>query len=87
MDRDLRRLANKGLERFPPGIHEGLMGPDISTLHLCVRMYFQESMGYAISYALRNHFEIPTDDFAGLCAGKNGIIATAAEFEYSVFHV
>ena len=29
-------------------------------------MYLQESMGHAVGQALRNHFEIPADDFADL---------------------
>lgn len=66
VDRDLRRLANKGFERLPAGIHERLLGPNISILHLCLRMYLQESLGYAVDQALRNYFEIPTDEFADL---------------------
>jgi hypothetical protein len=66
VDRDLRRLAGKGFERLPPGIHERHLGPNIPILHLSLREYLQESIGYAVGYALRDHFEIPEDDFAGL---------------------
>lgn len=66
VDRELRRLANKDFEGFPAGIHERHMGPNISILHLCLRMYFQESMGHAVNQAVRNYFEIPADDFAAL---------------------
>jgi hypothetical protein len=66
VDRDLRRLATKGFERLPAGIHERHLGPDISILHLSVREYLQESMGHAVDQALRNYFELPADDFARL---------------------
>jgi len=66
VDRDLRRLANKGFEGLPAGIHLRHLGRDPAVFHLLLRMYLQESMGYAVGHALRNHFEIPTDDFADL---------------------
>jgi len=66
VDRDLRRLAGKGLERLPAGIHDRHLGPNISILHLSLREYLQESMGYAIDQALRNHFEIPANALANL---------------------
>jgi hypothetical protein len=66
VDNELRRLANKDLEALPTHIHLGDMGKQVNILHQWLRMYLQESMGYAVSQALRNHFEIPTDDFAGL---------------------
>jgi hypothetical protein len=66
VDRELRRLANKDFEELPAGIHERHMGPNISILHLCLRMYFQGSMGHAVNHAVRNYFEIPADDFAAL---------------------
>ena len=64
VDRDLRRLAGKGLERLPKGVSDRYLGPNISILHLCLREYLKESMGYAIDQALRNHFEIPADAVA-----------------------
>ncbi len=66
VDRDLRRLANKGFEGLPAGIDQRHLGQDCAVFHLLLRMYLQESIGYAVGYALRNHFEIPTDDFADL---------------------
>ena len=66
LDRDLRRLAGKGLEGLPAGIHQGHLGENCPLLHLLLRMYLQESLGHAIGHALRNHFEIPIDDFANL---------------------
>jgi IucA / IucC family/Ferric iron reductase FhuF-like transporter len=66
VDFELRRLANKGFERLPRGVTERQLGPNISILHLCVRWYLQESMGYAVEQALRSHFEIPADDVADL---------------------
>ena len=64
VDRDLRRLAGKGLERLPAGVHDRHLGPNISILHLSLREYLQESMGYAIDQALRNYFEIPANAVA-----------------------
>jgi hypothetical protein len=66
VDNDLRRLANKGLEALPTFIHLGDLGKQCDILHQWLRMYLQESMGYAVGQALRNHFKIPTDDFAGV---------------------
>ncbi len=66
LDRDLRRLAGKGFEALPTGVHQRHLGPDSAVFHLVLRMYLQESMGYAICDALRNHFEIPADDFAAI---------------------
>jgi hypothetical protein len=66
LDRDLRRLANKGFEGLPAGIHQRHLGRNISVFHLVLRMYLQESLGYAVGHALRNHFEIPADNFADL---------------------
>ena len=66
LDRNLRRLADKGFEGLPAGIHERHLGRDIPVFHLVLRMYLQESLGHAIGHALRNHFEIPADDFADL---------------------
>src|SRR5215813_8965610 len=70
VDRELRRLANKGFEELPRGIGLRHLGKDCPLLHLLLRMYLQESMGYAVGYALRNHFEIPADDFAGIYRAK-----------------
>lgn len=66
LDRDLRRLANKGFEELPTGIHERHLGRDIAVFHMVLRMYLQESLVYAVAHALRNHFEIPADNFADL---------------------
>jgi len=66
LDRNLRRLAGKGFEGLPAGIHERHLGRNIAVFHMVLRMYLQESMGHAVGHALRNHFEIPADDFAEL---------------------
>jgi hypothetical protein len=66
VDRELRRLANKDFENLPAGIHEGDLGENCALLHLLLRMYLQESTGYAIGYALGKHFRVPTENFAGL---------------------
>lgn len=66
LDNDLRRLANKGLESLPKHIQLGDLGKQCDILHQWLRMYLQESMGYAVRLALRDYFEIPTDDFAGV---------------------
>ena len=63
LDRDLRRLAGKGFERLPAGIHERHLGRDMPVFHLVLRMYLQESTGHAVAHAMRNHFQIPNDDF------------------------
>jgi hypothetical protein len=64
VDRDLRRLAHKGFEGLPAGVHESDLGRNMSVFHLLLRMYLQESIGHAVGHALRNHFQIPADDFA-----------------------
>jgi hypothetical protein len=66
LDNDLRRLANKDIEALPKHISLGQLGKQCDILHQWLRMYLQESMGYAVSHALKSHFEIPTDDFAGI---------------------
>ena len=66
LDHDLRRLANKGFEELPAGIRQRHLGPDMPVFHLVLRMYLQESTGHGIVHALRNHFEIPADNFAEL---------------------
>jgi hypothetical protein len=66
LDRDLRRLAGKGFEGLPPGIHERHLGSDMPVFHLVLRMYLQESTGHAVAHAMQNHFQIPDDDFAEL---------------------
>jgi hypothetical protein len=66
LDRDLRRLADKGLEGLPAGIHQRHLGENCALFHLLLRMYLQESIGHAVGHALRNYFEIPGDDFAHL---------------------
>jgi len=66
VDNDLRRLANKSLEALPPHIHLGYLGEQCDIFHRLLHMYLQGSLGYAVGHALRNYFEIPHDDFAGL---------------------
>jgi len=66
LERALRRLAGKGFEGLAAGLHDRHLGRDHAAFHAVLRMYLQESLGHAITHALRNHFEIPTDDFAGL---------------------
>lgn len=66
VDNDLRRLANKGLEALPAHIHLGDLGEQCDIFHRWLRDYLQGSLVYAVGHALRNYFEIPTDDFAGL---------------------
>jgi len=67
VDPDLRRLANKGFDGLPSGIHKRYFASaNCSLLHPVVRSYLQESIGFAVGHALRNHFEIPPDDFADL---------------------
>jgi hypothetical protein len=66
LDRNLRRLADKDFAGLPTGVHERHLGRNIAVFHLVLRMYLQESMGHAIGQALRNHFQIPADDFAHL---------------------
>jgi hypothetical protein len=66
VDRNLRRLAGKGFDELPPGIHERHLGRNIAVFHMVLRMYLQESLGYAVGHALRNHFEIPDIAFAEL---------------------
>jgi len=66
VDHDLRRLANKGFELLPKGIQLQHLGRATEIFHLLLRMYLQQSIGYAAAYALGKHFEIPTYDFADL---------------------
>jgi IucA / IucC family/Ferric iron reductase FhuF-like transporter len=66
VDNALRRLANKGLEALPANIHLGDLGEQCNIFHRWLHMYLQGSLVYAVAHALRNHFEIPTDDFLGL---------------------
>lgn len=66
LDRNLRRLANKGYESLPARIHERHLGRDIAVFHLVHRMYLQESLGHAVAHALRKYFAIPEDNFAEL---------------------
>jgi siderophore synthetase component len=72
LDRNLRRLANKGFEAFPAGIQPQHLGPDSSVFHLVLRMYLQESTGYAVSHALGNHFEIPAHELVNLYNARVG---------------
>jgi hypothetical protein len=62
----LRRLAGKGFEGLAAGLHQPHLGRDHAAFHTVLRMYLQGSIGHAIGHALRNHFEIPADDFADL---------------------
>jgi hypothetical protein len=63
VDRELRRLANKGLENLPKGIHERHLGARIPLLHLLLRMYLQGSLLYVIACAMRDHFKVSLADF------------------------
>jgi hypothetical protein len=65
-DNDLRRLANKDLEALPAHIHLGDLGEQRDIFHRWLHMYLQGSLVYAVAHAMRNHFEIPPDDFADL---------------------
>ncbi len=65
-DNALRRLANKGLEALPVHIHLEDLGKQCDIFHEWLHSYLQGSLVYLVGHALRNHFEIPTDDFAGL---------------------
>ena len=69
-DNELRRLANKGLEALPAGIRLADLGEQCDIFHRWLRDYFQGSLLYAVSHALRKYFEIPTDDFAGLYTAR-----------------
>ena len=66
VERALRRLAGKNFDDLPEGIHERHLGDEVPLVHLLLRIYVQESLGYAVSYALKDHFEVPADDFAEL---------------------
>ena len=66
VDNQLRRLANKDLEALPAHIRLGDLGEQVDIFHRWLRDYLQGSLVYAVSHSLRNYFEIPTDDFAGL---------------------
>jgi hypothetical protein len=65
-DKDLRRLASKGFEALPRHIHLGDLGEQCDIFHRWLHCYLQGSLAYAVGRALRNHFETPADDFAGL---------------------
>jgi hypothetical protein len=66
VDNELRRLAGKGLEALPTHIHLRDLGKQVNIVHQWLRMYLQESMGNAVGQALRNHFDVPADAFAGV---------------------
>jgi hypothetical protein len=66
LERALRLLAGKGFEGLAAGLHQRHLGRDYAAFHKVLRMYLQESIGHAVAHALRNHFEIPADDFAQL---------------------
>jgi hypothetical protein len=66
VDRDLRRLANKGFERLPAHIHQRHLGKDGAVFHQVLRMYLSDSIGFAMGEALRKHVPVPADNFAGL---------------------
>jgi hypothetical protein len=66
LDRDLRRLANKGFGSLPAGIDQRHLGRDSPVFHLVLRMYLPGSMGYAIDQALRNHLGDPAGNFNDL---------------------
>jgi hypothetical protein len=66
LERELRRLAGKGFEGLAAGLHQRHLGLDYAAFHTVLRMYLQESLGHAVGHALRNHFDVPADDFADL---------------------
>ena len=65
-DNALRRLANKGLEALPTHIHLHDLGEQCDIFHQWLLSYLQGSLVYAVAHAMRNHFDIPTDNFDGL---------------------
>jgi hypothetical protein len=65
-DNDLRRLTNKDLAALPAHIHLTDLGEQRDIFHEWLHSYLQGSLVYLVAHALRNHFEIPKDDFAGL---------------------
>jgi len=65
-DNDLRRLINKDLGALPTHIHLTDLGEQRDIFHEWLHSYLQGSLVYAVGHAVRNHFEIPTDHFAGL---------------------
>jgi siderophore synthetase component len=65
-DSALRRLANKDLEALPAHVHLEDLGKQYNILHEWLHSYLLGSLVYAVGHALRNHFEIPSDNFAGL---------------------
>ncbi|HET9768596.1 MAG TPA: hypothetical protein VFS60_17250 [Thermoanaerobaculia bacterium] len=64
-DRELRRLADKGLE-LPKGVQQRHLGRGLAVFHPVLRTYLRGSMCYAISEVLRKHFEVPADSLAEL---------------------
>lgn len=86
-DNQLRRLANKNLDALPAHIHLQDLGKQCNIFHEWLHCYLQGSLVYAVAHALRNHFEIPNDNFVGaynarasklqnLIFSTNGIRAT-----------
>ena len=65
-DNALRRLANKGLEALPTHIQLHDLGEQRDIFHEWLLSYLQGSLVYAVAHGLRNHFEIPADNFDGL---------------------
>jgi hypothetical protein len=65
-DNELRRLANKDFAALPAHIHLEDLGKQCDVFHDWLHSYLQGSLVYLVGHALRNHFEIPADDFAGL---------------------
>jgi hypothetical protein len=65
-DNDLRRLANKDLEALPTHIHLEDLGEQRDIFHEWLHSYLQGSLVYLVGHAMRKHFDIPKDDFAGL---------------------
>jgi len=65
-DRELRRLADKGLQELPAGVRQRQLGRGGAVFHPVLRDYLWGSMGYAIGEALRKHLEVPADSLAEL---------------------
>lgn len=71
-DSELRRLTDKNFEALPTHIHLEDLGRQCDVFHEWLHSYLQGSLVYLVGRALRNHFEIPADDFAGLYNARAG---------------
>jgi ferric iron reductase FhuF-like transporter len=71
-DSALRRLANKDFGTLPAHIHLEDLGKQCNIFHEWLRSYLRGSLVYAFAHALRNHFEIPADNFGDLYHARAG---------------